>query len=56
MRAAFVAGPKNIVSLPGEPAPAVDTVKPLELRYFWRDFTSGFDVPEVRDLVKVKVV
>lgn len=53
MRAAFVAGPKYNVSLPGDPAPDLETVKLLELRYFWRFLTSGLDMPVDRELENV---
>ena len=41
MTAAFVAGPKVLVSLPAEPAPEAATVKPLLLRNFWSAITSA---------------
>lgn len=50
MTAARVAGPKRLVSLPFEPAPLTETIKPLALRYCWSAFTSKPDMPAERDL------
>ena len=49
MTAERVAWPKNVVSLPGEPGPEVETVKPLWFRYDWRILTSGLRLPTPKD-------
>ena len=41
MSAASVAGPNAVVSLPGEPGPVDETVKPWALRNCWSALTSG---------------
>ena len=41
IKAALVREPKNIVSLPNDPAPDVATKKPFVLRYCCSSFTSG---------------
>ena len=57
IRASLVAGPKYVVSLPGEPGPDVDTVYPLLFRYCCNLCTSAPVEPMVRFLLKpVKVV
>ncbi len=40
MRAAFVAPPKRVVSLPGEPAPVAATIEPFPFKNCWSIFTA----------------
>ena len=54
MRAALVAGPKVVPSLPGDPSPVVATVKPRALRTFWSMATSALTVPSFMLVVKLK--